>query len=77
MARGRIKRNDRIKKVIVLDSRKNGDIRASRVEGIGDWVLQTDEFVNWHNGEDGVVSPVLLCYGDPGVGKTHVRYDMI
>ena len=23
---GRIKRNDRIKKVIVLDSRKNGDI---------------------------------------------------
>ena len=46
------------------------------MEGIGDWVLRAEEFVNWHTGEDGVVSPVLLCYGDPGVGKTHVRYDM-
>ena len=56
--------------------KRHRDIRASQVEGVGDWVLRTDEFVNWHAGEGGVVSPVLLCYGDPGVGKTHVRYDM-
>ena len=46
------------------------------MEGVGDWVLRTEEFVNWHTGEDGAVSPVLFCYGDPGVGKTHIRYDM-
>ena len=45
------------------------------MKGVGDWVLQTDEFVNWHTGEDGVISPVLFCYGDPGVGKTHLRYE--
>ena len=54
--------------------KRHRDVRASQVEGVGDWVLQTDEFVNWHTGEDGVVSPVLFCYGDPGVGKTHLRY---
>ena len=55
---------------------RHRDIRASQVEGVGDWLLQTEEFVNWYTGEDGVVIPVLYCYGDPGVGKTHVRYDM-
>ena len=56
--------------------KRHRDVRASQVEGVGDWVLRTDEFVNWCTGEDGVVNPVLFCYGDPGVGKTHVRYNM-
>ena len=54
---------------------RHRDVRRSRVEGVGDWVLQTEEFIDWNNGEDGVVSPVLFCYGDPGVGKTHIRYE--
>ena len=45
------------------------------MEGVGDWLLRTDDFINWNTGEDGVVSPVLFCYGDPGVGKTHIRYE--
>ena len=53
------------------------DIRRSQVEGVGDWLLQTDEFIkkNWNTGEDGVASPVLFCYGDSGVRKTHIRYE--
>jgi len=43
------------------------------MEGVGDWLLRTEEFINWNTGEDGVVR-VLFCHGDPGVGKTHIRY---
>ncbi|RPA89741.1 hypothetical protein L873DRAFT_1822271 [Choiromyces venosus 120613-1] len=44
---------------------------GGRVDGVGDWVLQTNEFKKWHTSEDGV-NPVLFCYGDPGVGKTYM-----
>jgi len=48
-------------------------VRADRAAGVGDWVLETDEFRKWHDAEDGCVEPVLFCYGNPGVGKTYVR----
>jgi len=48
-------------------------IRKSRVDGIGDWLLRTNEFEKWHTGEDHTAHPVLFCYGDPGVGKTYLR----
>ena len=57
-------------------SLKHQNLRSSRVEGLGDWLLRTEEFINWNTGEDGVVSPVLFCYGDLGVGKTHIRYEL-
>ena len=57
--------------------KRHQDVRASQLEGVGNWILQTEELVNWHTGEDGVVSPVLFCYGDPGAGKTHFRYDKL
>ena len=50
-------------------------LRSSRVEGVGDWLLQAEEFINWNTSEDEVVRPVLFCYGDPGVGKTHIGYE--
>ena len=56
---------------------RHRDVRRSHVEGVGDWILQKEEFIDWNTGEDGVVSPVLFCYGDPGVGKTHLRCDPI
>ena len=56
---------------------RHRDVRRSQVEGVGDWLLRTKEFIDWNTGEDGVVSPVLFCYGDPGVGKTHIRYEPI
>jgi len=53
--------------------RHHQDVRYSRVHGVGDWVLETNEFMKWRDAEDGCVEPVLLCYGNPGVGKTYVR----
>jgi len=53
---------------------RHRDVRKSQVEGVGDWLVRTEEFINQRTGEGGVVKLVLFCYGDPGVGKTHIRY---
>ena len=59
-----------------LEPRKrHEDVRNSRLDGIGEWVLQRDEFTSWSKGQDGSVNPTFLCYGGPGVGKTYIRYD--
>lgn len=54
---------------------RHQDIRDRRVESIGEWLLQTEEFRSWHDGGEGGESDnaVLFCYGDPGVGKTYIR----
>jgi len=54
---------------------RHQDIRDRRVEEVGEWLLQTEEFRSWHasSGGDGIDDAVLFCYGDPGVGKTYVR----
>ena len=53
---------------------RHHDIQDSRVETIGEWVLQTEEFRNWCAGSEGGESDkvLLFCNGDPGVGKTHI-----
>jgi len=59
---------------LVPKSRHQG-IQARRVENVGEWLLQTEEFRSWHAGSGGDKSDdaVLFCYGDPGVGKTYIR----
>ena len=54
---------------------RHQDILDRRVEGVGEWLLQTEEFRSWYAGSGGSESDraVLFCYGDPGVGKTHIR----
>ena len=54
---------------------RHRDIRDSRVENVGEWLLQTEEFRSWQAGSGGTKSDnaVLFCYGDPGVGKTFIR----
>ena len=54
---------------------RHQDIRDRRVENVGEWVLETEEFRCWYAGAegDGSEKAVLFCYGDPGVGKTHIR----
>jgi len=54
---------------------RHQDVREGRVENIGEWVLQTEEFESWCAGSGGAESDkaVLFCYGGPGVGKTYVR----
>ena len=50
-------------------------IQAHRVDGVGDWLLQTKEYKNWLGGVHGDRSDglALFCYGGPGVGKTYIR----
>ena len=53
---------------------RHHDIRAQRVEQVGDWLFQREEYRNWFDGIRGGESDnsALFCYGDPGVGKTYI-----
>jgi len=58
-----------------LERTRHDDIRARRIENVGDWLLQTEEYRNWLGGTSngGPNFSALFCYGDPGVGKTYIR----
>ena len=55
---------------------RHKDILDGRIDNVGKWVLETEEFKSWYAGSGGTGSDnaVLFCYGDPGVGKTFIRY---
>ena len=55
-------------------SLRHQDIRERRVRGVGEWLLQTEEFRSWRAGSGGDESDgaVLFGHGDPGVGKTFI-----
>ena len=53
---------------------RHHSVRTNRFEGIGNWLLGTGEFREWREGEGGADKAVLFCSGNPGVGKTHLRY---
>jgi len=50
-------------------------IQERRVDNVGGWLMQTEEFRSWHglSGEGEGDSSVLFCYGNPGVGKAFIR----
>ena len=52
------------------------EVQERRVDNVGEWLIQTEEFSRWCglDGEGEGNNPVLFCYGDPGVGKTFIRY---
>ena len=52
---------------------RHQSVQADRVNGVGSWLLERDEFREWSGSEGMPERPVLFCYGDPGVGKTHIR----
>ena len=54
---------------------RHQDIQDRRVESIGEWLLQNEEFRSWQagTGEGESDNAVLFCYGHPGVGKTYIR----
>jgi len=57
-----------------LDPRgRHHDVRTDRLDGVGNWLLETNEFQEWRSGEAGADGAVLFCYGDPGAGKTYLR----
>jgi len=49
-------------------------IGMDRMPGVGDWLFLTSEFTQWNHSSEGAARAVLFCYGDPGVGKTYLRY---
>jgi len=51
---------------------RHQDVRADRLDGVGNWLLETSEFRKWSNEEDGSLEQVLFCSGGPGVGKTYL-----
>ena len=54
---------------------RHEDIRTYRVNGMGEWLLQTEEYQNWFGDLRGGESDgsALFCYGGPEVGKTYIR----
>ena len=52
---------------------RHNDVRSRRLDGIGEWFLQTDEFLRWRDGEGELDKATLFCSGNPGVGKTFLR----
>jgi len=52
---------------------RHNDVRGRRQDGIGEWFLQTDEFLGWYDGKGGLDRAILFCPGNPGVGKTFLR----
>jgi len=52
---------------------RHQDVRNRRLDGVGDWVLEKNEFESWRVSQDGSGNPTLLCYGDQGAGKTYIR----
>jgi len=56
---------------------KHRNISERRVNNIGKWLMQTEEFRRWcgqsEEGGGGGDTAVLFCYGDPGVGKTFIK----
>ncbi|RPA91093.1 hypothetical protein L873DRAFT_1715454 [Choiromyces venosus 120613-1] len=52
---------------------RHDGIRSDRLEGVGNWLLETNEFREWGSGEGGADKAVLFCHGNPGVGKTYLN----
>src|SRR5437588_12212272 len=54
-----------------LDARgRHHDVRTGRLDGVGSWHLETNEFREWRSSQGGADEAILFCYGNPGVGKT-------
>jgi len=51
---------------------RHQDVRTRRLDGLGDWFLQKDDFVNWRDGMGGSSMATLFCSGAPGAGKTYL-----
>ena len=56
---------------------RHQDVRNRRLDGVGEWVLQKNEFESWRKSQDSSVNHTLLCYGNQGAGKTYIRYKSI
>ena len=51
------------------------DVQTRRVDGVGEWLLKTEQFRSWRSGgcQGGSQKATIFCSGHPGVGKTYIR----
>ena len=59
--------------------KRHDDIKLTRVDNTGMWLLQLESFCNWRNCNTASslaqqADPWFCCYGMPGAGKTVLRY---
>ena len=52
---------------------KHHDVRVSRIEGTGGWLIKEPDFVRWQD-RSASMRNLLWCYGMPGSGKTVLAY---
>ena len=53
--------------------KRHSDVARVRAEGVGEWVLQSNEFQAWwQDGNNESVGRVMFCHGVPGAGKTFI-----
>src|SRR5207237_7618718 len=44
--------------------RRHQDVRIERLDGVGNWLLETREFREWRSRKNGADKAVLFCYGN-------------
>jgi len=52
---------------------RHNDIRTRRLDGLGDWFLETEDFIKWRDGGNRFSTTTLFGSGAPGAGKTYLR----
>ena len=53
---------------------RHQNLEAGRVDKVGDWLLQTEQFQSWwgENNQGESQNATIFCYGNPGAGKTYI-----
>jgi len=54
---------------------RHHDLQKNRIKDVGNWILDTEEFRSWRNGDGQGESQkaAIFCSGNLGVGKTYIR----
>ena len=52
---------------------RHQSVQTARVDGVGCWLLERNEFREWSGSQGVPKQAILFCYGHPGVGKTNIR----
>ena len=61
-------RHQVLKRLSPLEPRqRHQHVRTERLKGVGNWVLETNEFRKWSG------TRMIVCNGNPGPGKTRLR----
>jgi len=70
-----IDEDNQIKKWLspLMPQARHKSVQSEGVAGVGGWLLEKNEFRKWSSSQGEPKRAILFCYGDPGVGKTHMK----